>query len=319
MPRLILFAWLSNLLLAMIVAAPLFFLLDAYVGGTVQEDTLMQRMDQNWWLTFKADHPGDPVVGLLDYSIMGAAPFLAHLDNVLHGGVAAPLAGFAYDLVVTWTFSWSGLNLLVLVGLLSLFLNALLSVAFVATYQGDYPPTVAEFLSVGARYVGPSLRLSLLVLLLQAAVLYPVLNGLASWIAAGTQNQPSEMTPFLYYMGRNVLAFFLFFFLVLAADYARVRLVIERRRSAIGSLMAGFGFVFSRLRVTSGVGAVFVFGTLVLILLYAAFEYALPTTTGLLVFVLFLLQQIYMVLRQAIRATTYACEVDVFQTSGIRS
>lgn len=318
-PRLIVFAWLTNILLAVIIAGPLFVILDDYVGGTVHEETLMERMDQNWWLTFKEDHAGNPVVDLLDYSIMGAAPFLSHLDTVLQGGVAAPIVSFMYDAVLSLKLSWSGINLLVIVSLLGMFLHALMSVAFVAAYRGDYPPTIAEFLSDGAKYFGPSIRLSLLVLVLQALLLYPILQGIAGWIASSTQNDASEMTPFAYYMGRNLLAVLLFLLLSLAADYARVLIVLERRSSAMGAFVAGLRFVVARFRVAVGAGLVLVVCSLTVMLFYAFFEYPFPKNSGLMILMLFFLQQAYMIIRQLIRAATYACEVDIFQTSGIRS
>jgi len=56
---LVLFAWVVNISLALLVALPMFAILDSYIGGTLYEETLMQRMDDNWLQTFKEDHPGN--------------------------------------------------------------------------------------------------------------------------------------------------------------------------------------------------------------------------------------------------------------------
>lgn len=318
-PRLIVFAWIVNLLTALVVALPMFVMLDAYIGGTVHEETLMRGMDQNWWYTFKQDHPENPIVGMLDESIMGAGPFLAHTENVLSGGVVMPLARSLSGVVFGWTISWSAGALLAFLGLLAVFLNALLSAGFLSTYRGDYPPTIAEFLSDGSRHFGPFVRLALLVFLLQALVLYPVIDGLSSWIAASTENDPSEMTPFVYYMVRNIVAFASFFFVSLAGDYGRVHLVVGGSTSAVIAFGEGVRFVVRQLRTAVGVGGCLVLCTVILMAAYGLLEFVLPKDTGWMVVALLLLHQAYMLFRQFLRAATYACEVDVFQGSGTRS
>lgn len=318
-PRLVLFAWAVNILLGLMVALPMFAMLDAYIGDTLYEQTLMERMDQNWWLTFKEDHPDNPVVDLLEYSVMGASTFIDQLDKVLQGGIVVPAADFLFDLLFRWTFSWSRMGILTFLGMISVAIQALLGGGFISAYRGDYPPTIGEFLSDGSTYFGTFIRLAGLVFLLQAVLLYPMVRQLSSWIASGTADQPSEMTPFLFYMVRNVLAFFLFFVVSLSADYARVRLVLERRTSALAAFTGGVRFVLGNPRVTLGIGLLLALCTLVAMSLYGLLEYLLPKNAGWLVVFLFVLHQAYMILRQFIRAWGYASEVDVFQSSGIRS
>jgi hypothetical protein len=318
-PRLVFFAWLVNIGLALIVALPVFTMLDQYIGPTVYEDTLMERMDQNWWMTFKQDHAESPVAEMLDYSIMGSGPLLEHLETLLGGGLSAPLAGFLYDLFVRWDLHLSSMSLLLVLGVVSLLINALLSAGFIEAYRGDYPPTVAEFLSQGSRHAGAFIRLSLTVVFLQALLVYPILEGVSFLIASVTSTAASEMTPFLYYMGRNILAFVLLFIVMLSADYARVRIVVEQRSSSFAALVAGILFVARQPVVTVGVGILLLAFSLLAMLLFAVAEAFLPTDTAWLVLVLFGLQQVYLIGRQFIRASTYAAEVDVFQSSGIYS
>jgi len=297
----------------------MFSILDTYIGETLYEETLMETMDQNWWLTFKEDHSDNPLVAMFDYSIMGHSTFLAHLDQVLNGGIVVPAAQFVYDLLFRWTFTFSDVSVLMILGLLSVVVNALLGAGFISTYRGDYPPTIGEFLSAGAAYFGPFLRLAAMVFLVQAIIVYPVLRQVSSWIASGTRNEASEMVPFVYYMARNFFAFLMFFLVSLAGDYARVRLILEHRTGAATAFIDGLRFVFANIRITTGVGLFLVLCTLLAMSLYGFLEFLLPKNSGGMVIVLFVLHQGYIIIRQSLRALGFACEVDVFQTSGIRS
>ena len=318
-PRLVLLAWIVNISLGLLVALPMFAILDSYIGGTFYEETLMQRMDDNWMRTFKEDHPGNPIVGMFDYSMMGASTFLSHLDGVLGGGVVTPVAGVLYDVLFRWTIPVSSVSVLMMLALVGVVVNALLGAGFIATYRGNYPPTIGEFLTSGAPYFGPFLRLAGVVFLLQAIIVYPLIGGISSWIASATQNEASEMVPFVYYMIRNAFAFLALFLVSLAGDYARVRVVLEQRSNAVGSFFEGLRFVLSNLRVTSGVGLFVVVSSLLAMFAYGILEYLLPKDTGGLILVLFILHQGYIIVRQGLRALAYASEVDVFQSSGIRS
>lgn len=89
------------------------------------------------------------------------------------------------------------------------------------------------FAACGACF-GPLLRLGLLVLAAFAAVLAWIEPALAR--ASETLDGPARMTLF------GALAILLFF-MALVFDYARVRLVIEDRRSAIGAIAASLRLI----------------------------------------------------------------------------
>src|SRR3989338_1551212 len=91
MPRIVLFAWLVNLAFGLILAVPMLQKLDGAIRGTVMEEPLLERMDENWVQTFKTDNETSEIVTMLDYSILGYAPFLRHSEVVMSGGIVRPL------------------------------------------------------------------------------------------------------------------------------------------------------------------------------------------------------------------------------------
>ena len=318
-PRLILFGWLINLALALTVAAPMFSMLDGYIGGTVYEEPLRERMSINWWHSFKMDHERDVLVGVLDYSVMGAAVFLKHAQSLLEGDLVVSASGFMTELVLDWSISWNDGGLLVVLGMISIVVHVLLSAGYLSAYTGAYPPTIAEFLSAGGAHFGPFLRLAGIIFVMQAAVLYPGLHWFASMIADRTAESASELTPFLWYMGRALLSCVLLFLLSLVGDYGRVMLVTGARRDALSALGGGASFVFRNLRVTASIGVSFFVSVVLLMAAYGVLEQGLPKQTAPLVLVFIVLQQSYMIVRQFLRAATYASEMALFRESGSAS
>ena len=99
----------------------------------------------------------------------------------------------------------------------------------------------------------------------------------------------------------------------LVFDYARVRAVVEDRRSMIGALLAGGRFVRRRVGMCMGLYAA---NGLVLLLVLALSEFMAPPdeTTGRSMWITFLISQTYLVVRLASKLLFYATETAYFQS-----
>ena len=98
----------------------------------------------------------------------------------------------------------------------------------------------------------------------------------------------------------------------LVFDYARIRIVVEDRRSAIGALVAGARFVRrhpATLRLYLLDGACFI----LLALVYALVAPGAPA--GLAIWIALALGQIYILLRHYVKLLFYASQVSFFQGS----
>jgi hypothetical protein len=94
------------------------------------------------------------------------------------------------------------------------------------------------------------------------------------------------------------------------ADYARVRLVVEDRRSAVGAVLASVRFLRSNAAAVAGVYALNAILFLILVGLYAI---AAPgaSAPGL---VILIVGELYILLRHYLKLAFYASETALFQS-----
>ena len=169
----------------------------------------------------------------------------------------------------------------------------------------DRPTRGAGFFAACGAYGPRLLRLALI-----AGVVYWVLfRAVQPWIVAASP-PPGAGVPAggaLRYLG---------FGLLLAAaglvfDYARVRAVVEDRRSMLGALLAGWRFVR---RHPAGCLGLYAANGLVLAAVIVAYAVAGPPPTGGPTWGAFLAGHLYLVARLASRLLFYATEIAWFQS-----
>jgi hypothetical protein len=194
-------------------------------------------------------------------------------------------------------------------------LSTFLAGAFIGTYARDYRMSFTEFLMEGAKYFGRFFRLSLLSLLIYF-VLFLWLFDWVDWasgrIPIWTANEPSEMTPFVYYLIKNILVLFVLALVTMCVDYAKVRIVVEDRISAMIALVAGARFALKNFKKTFGLYLLLtIFGT-GLIVLYAIIEQQLPQHSYWLIVLAFVAGQVYLIARMWLKASFYASQTALF-------
>lgn len=311
--RMVLFAWIVNLILALTVAFPLISLLDETIAPTVYEERLLKEMDANWFNTFKDRHPENPLVGSFDYTIMGVGPFLEHSETVLSGSVVKAVGNFLIDLIFRWRVSSDSLDPLMILTALSTLASTFLAGAFIGSFTKGYRVTFQEFLMEGARYFGRFFRLSLISLVLLLVLFEWVLDPWTAAIPSMTANAPSEWTPFVHYMVRNVVVLALLGFITMCFDYAKIRMVVDDRFSALFASWAGVRFVARHAVATSALFILLALTGLVLIVAYALLQGLFQVSGYWSILLLFLLQQAYLAGRLGVRALAYASEAQWYR------
>lgn len=313
--RFILFAWILSFSLALLVTLPMLSQLEKYTGETVMEEKLLHQMDSNWFQTFKMDQEENELVRQLDFSILGYAPFFHHFEGYLSGVVVTKVADFFVDLIVRWKINPAGFDLLLLLTIVHVVLSTFLAGAFISIYAKTYDSSFGEFLIEGGKYFGKMFRLSLLSLAVYALLFFVLIRPLTGLIPDLTANEPSEMTPFLYYMGRNVAVILLLGFLTLMFDYAKIRMIVDNRSSAFFAFSSGVSFAISHFRSVTLLYLTLSAIGVALIVLYALIESYIPQTSGWEILGLFLLQQLYMISRYFLKATFYSSQTSLYITS----
>jgi hypothetical protein len=311
--RFILFAWFVNIVFGLILAWPMLNQLDAYIAPTIQEENLLQRFDENWYGTFRIDLEKSEIARMLNPTMLGTAPFFSHLDGVLGGNAIRAVGGFLKEWITGFEFR-PAFGLLMLLLLIYTLVSTFLAGGFISAYAQERSLTIKEFLAKASIYFGRFFRLFLILVILfyVVALLIDLLNR---GIMGATATSPSEMTPFVFYMIRNVVVFFVLAILVTCIDYAKIRLVVDDRWSAIGAFGTGFKFTFTNFGKTFPLLLLLVLIGVVLMALYGVLENLLPQTGYWTIVLVFILQQLYMIGRICLKGLFYASQTVLF--SGI--
>ena len=309
--RFILFAWFLNLVFGLILAWPMLNQLDAYIAPTIHEESLLRQFDENWYGTFRIDLEKSEIARMLNLTVFGTAPFYSHLDGVLSGNAIRAIGGFLKEWVTGFEFRPGTFGLLTLLLLMYTLVGTFLAGGFISAYALERSLTIKEFLAKASIYFGRFFRLFLIsvILFYIVALLIDLLNR---GIAGATATSPSEMTPFVFYMIRNVVVFFVLAILVTCFDYAKIRLVVDDRWSAIGAFGTGFKFTFKNFGKTFPLVLLLVLLGVVLMAIYGFLENLLPQTGYWTILIVFILQQLYMIGRLWLKGLFYASQTVLF-------
>jgi hypothetical protein len=291
-PAIVVGLWLVTLLISVPLALSVRGELMNHLGTSLAAQSAAQGVNYEWMQEF-----ADQATGLgasLRPTIIG---FAAVLDNLsaIADAVARPvvIVGVAVAYMIVWLFLAGGI---------------------IDRYARDRVTGTHGFFSACGGYFFRFLRLAIVM-----GVVYGFLFGLLhGWMfdtlyTRIARNLDVERTAFLLRVG-----LYLVFGLLLAAanvmfDYAKVRAVVEDRRSALGAVVAAVHFVRRHFAAAVGVYAlnVIVFGlTLVVYALLAP----RAGNTGWMMWVGFAIGQLYVILRVCVKLIFWASETSLFQS-----
>jgi len=311
--RMILFAWFVNVLFALVLALPLLNTLDNYLRGTVMEEKLLQQMDPAWSGTFRHDFEKSELTRFVDYTIFGYAPFVNHLEMYLDGTYIKSIGSFLSNLFFHFEITPGYNSILVLLGFLYICMSNFLAGGFISMYSREYRSSFSEFMMDGAKYFGRFFRLALLALVFYYLFFTLLVDWIDASIPAWTQNSVSEQTPYLFYIIKGILAIFLLSVFSMVFDYARIRIVLDDRTSALLASVAGGRFALRNFLNTYGLYFLLALLGVVLITIYALLEGLIPQDSYWPLVAVFLLQQLYMIARFWLKASFYACQTALYR------
>lgn len=282
-------------LATLLVAFPLSFALrgsiESSLGHSLAADTAASGVNDDWWQEFSSQATG--LATTFVPSIIGFGAVLDNLSGILDN---LPLATSIAGAIATWLVVWS-----------------FLSGGVIDRYARRRPTRSAGFFAACGTHFWRFLRLGIL-----ALALYYVLFGLVhGWLFTGlygrlTRDLTVERTAFFVR-----LACYAAFGLMLVAssvvfDYARIRIVVEDRRSAIAALVAGARFASRHVGSVLGLyvlnGLVF----LALVLVYAVLVPGAPRS-GVQMWAVLLGGELYILARHYVKLLFYASQTSLFQ------
>ncbi|MGH9163801.1 MAG: hypothetical protein ACRD2X_27945, partial [Vicinamibacteraceae bacterium] len=288
-PAVLVGAWLLTLVVGLPLAAEVNRQIEDQLGDSLIAEKVAQRADGDWWDELSAQAHG--IATSFTPAVVGFAAVLSNVSGLLDNEeILESLAWVVGTFLVVWTF-FSG-------GVLDRFARQR------RLYAGG-------FFGACGGYFFRLLRLGLVGLGVYALA-FGLVHG---WLFEDlytrmTYNLTSERTAAALRLVLYLCFGALLLILNIVLDYARVRLVVEDRRSATGALLAGARFVG---RHPGSVSALYGLNSLLFLLLAGGYALAAPAATRP-VWIILLAGQLWILARLVVKLQFYASAVSLFQS-----
>jgi hypothetical protein len=290
-PLMLLGMYALTLLVALPLSIALRTMIEEQLGDSLAAEAIASGANLDWWQEFSAQAHG--LAATFVPSIVGFGAVLENIDGIVDNlPMATTIAGITAAWMVIWSFVSGGV---------------------IDRYARQRPTRAYGFFAACGTHFWRFLRLGAL-----AWVVYWVLfahvhgwifDGLYPWITA---DMTVERTAFLV----RLLCYSVFINLLIIAnivfDYARIRIVVEDRHSAIGALVAGARFV----RRHPATFRLYVVNAIVFIVVAVAYALLSPGAPGgAAMWLALAIGQIYILLRHYVKLLFYASQTAFFQAA----
>ena len=257
-------------------------------------------------------------------NLLMSIPLALALHSVLESGLGGSLAssqllgGLDFTVWQDFTVAHQGelsavFSQIVWVVLVSLFVQTFLAggiLARVCNPEGSF--SASAFFGGCGNYFFRFLRLFLIfaiVVCVDGAVVGLLVGTLED---ALTKHALSEVTDLWVKIGGAVLFLIPLVVVLMVADYARVRTVVEDERSMWRCAGRAAKFVLGRLRKTFALQVALLLVALFLFAIYLWLDLAIGMTTTATIVLMMIIQQLFMVSRSWMRVATYASELTLY-------
>lgn len=292
-PAILFGVFLVTLLMALPAASAIGNSIAGGLGSSLDGGAMADGVDADWWARF-----GDAAKGLdrtFTRSVIGFTAVVDNLSRFLDGeGPDLALAGLTAAHLVLWLFLVGGI---------------------LDRYARMRPTRSRAFFGACGTYFFRFLRLALV-----GAAGYWLLFGLLhGWLFEdlygwANRDLTVERTAFALRAALYAVFLALLGFWNVVMDYAKIRTVVEDRISMLGAVLAGWRFVVRHPMKTFGLYLLNAAAFLGVVLLYAV---AAPGAAGAgaLAWWAFVIGQVYLLARLAVKLAFYASQTALFQRS----
>jgi hypothetical protein len=290
-PAMVLGVWLLNLLVALPLTVMLRDAIAEQLGPSLRAEDVSRGFDVDWWNEFQA-RAGD-VGKAFGPEVIGFAAPLKNFSDLADGRMpTSPVLIAVATWLVLWTFLTGGI---------------------IDRYARNRPTRAHGFFSACGDWFGRMVRLGLIAGILYYLLftyVHPLLfDRFYGWI---THDTAVERTAFLY----RVALYVVFGLMVVAVhiwvDVARVRAVVEDRRSMLYAAISGWRFLRQHLWQVLGLYAL-IAASLVLLLAVYALVAPGPLVQGGWVWMALFVSQLYLIGRLWLKLQVAASLVALYQ------
>jgi hypothetical protein len=281
-----------TLLVALPLAIALGGMIEDHLGDSLAAERAVSGVNYDWWQEFSAQASG--LGTTFAPGIVGFGAVLENVGNLLDN---APLAATIAGATTAWMVIWS-----------------FLSGGVIDRYARARPTRTAGFFAACGTHFWRFLRIGVVASLVYA-VLFGWVHGwlfdeLYGWL---TRDFTVERSAFAVRAGCYVVFGALLAACSLVFDYARIRMVVEDRRSALGAVLAALRFV-RRERATLALYALNGLLFLALAGIYAGTARGAGGTTAALL-ASFVWGQLFILGRHYLKLLFYASQTSLFQAA----
>jgi hypothetical protein len=281
-----------TLVLALPLTITMRGLLRTHLGASLAAESAVNSVNYDWWQEFTSQATG--IGTTFSPTIIGFAATLDNISSLLDGQrEIAPVAGALALYLLAWTFLAGGI---------------------IDRYARQRPIRAAGFFAASGVHVFRLLRLAVV-----AGVVYWWLFAyvhpwlFVEWFPNRTRTMAVERDVLFWRVALYVLFGALLVMVNVIFDYAKIRIVVEDRRSALGGLSAAMRFVW---RQRGRVAALYALNSLAFLILIAIWALVAPGARGggLTLGLGFLVAQFYVLARLALKLQFLASETALFQS-----
>ena len=286
-PWLVVGLWLATVLIALPFAMMLQALIGEHLGSSLAADTAAESVNYDWWNEFLAQTSG---IGLSFVpAILGFAAVMKNLSTIADTTAPQPVIAIAVSAHM----------------IVSLFLIG----GVLDRLARDRAIGAGAFFSACGVYAVRFFRLALIATAVYWVLFVPYHEWLFDELyPALIEDLTVERTAFAYRVTLYVLFLIPLLLANLIFDYAKVRAVVEDRRSMIGALVAGWRFVR---RHPVSAAALYALDALLFLLVIGLYYLIAPAANQNTA--AFAIGQLYIVLRVIVRLQFAASQIALFQ------
>ena len=292
--RMVVLLLVINLAFSLILAVPMYHSLKDSFGSSLVGVRMAEGFDYLWWEEYRDESEG--LEQTFTPSIIGKGAVLNNLEGLIH------LRFFDLPpVVLIFGFLYIILHTFLAGGILSLL------------KKEDRTFSLKKFFKGAGSYFFRFFLLMLLSWVFFLIIGRAVKGGLDSLLAGMRESSFSEVGPFYWGLVFSAVVFFLFLFIQMVFDYARIKVVLDGSPNILASAAGAFGFVFRHLGSTLGLFYLLFLAQVVFTLFYILIQGIIPQVSFLDVAVAFLFQQVFVFGLIWIRCWLYSSQMELYR------
>jgi hypothetical protein len=292
--KMALIVYLVNILLAMLIALPIYSTLKNNIADRGVRNTLEQSFDYEWWSSFNFQAEG------LDKTIRPAlsSGFAPIFDN--------------FELLLTGKFTSFGM-VIFFWGLAMIFISAFFNGGVIGLYADEKRTfSVSRFFSLSGFYFHHFFALALtmlLVIFVFYKTLHPLLLHTIDQVGGSLPQQSVWLVNILGYL----ILLLIIFFIKIVFDYAKIILVVESKSSSWLCIWLAIKFIVRHIFKTFALYLLLALIGLGIVLLFGFLLDVLNPSSLFVLLAVILLQQVFIFAKIGLRFSFYASQLELYR------